>query len=416
MTSRFAPEGYQEEYIGFVKQVTSKPVAAVGRYTSPDAMVSAIRRGVLDVVGAARPSIADPFLPAKIREGRPEDIRECIGCNICVAWNNLSAPMRCTQNPTAGEEWRKGWHPERLPPAGRDGHVLVVGAGPAGLEAARALGRRGYRVTRAEAGAELGGRVTRESRLPGLSAWARVRDYRTYQIKSMANVDVYLESNLSAAQIMELAPDHVAIATGARWRNDGVGRTIREPVPGCADGQVTTPDDIMAGRLPGGPVVIFDDDGYYMASVIAELLIREGRSVTLATTAPIVAQWTQHTLEQGHIEKRLLGLGVRLMPRCRLVAVHEGVVEIAQALDDKAITIEGRLVTVTMRLPVDDLYPALVALGHPSVRRIGDCHGPSTIAAAVYEGHRYAREIGQAADPDAVPFRRDVFDLDRPAI
>ena len=113
-TSRFAPEGYQEEYVAFVKKVTTKPVAVVGRYTSPDAMVSAIKRGVTDMIGAARPSIADPFLPKKIEEGRVEDIRECIGCNICVAWNNVSAPSRCTQNPTFGEEWRKGWHPETI--------------------------------------------------------------------------------------------------------------------------------------------------------------------------------------------------------------------------------------------------------------------------------------------------------------
>ena len=140
-TSRFAPEGYQEDYVAFVKKVTTKPVAIVGRYTSPDAMVSAIRRGVTDLIGAARPSIADPFLPRKVEEGRIEDIRECIGCNICAAWNNLSAPSRCTQNPTFGEEWRKDWHPERVAPAAVKSHVLIVGAGPAGLEAARTAGR-----------------------------------------------------------------------------------------------------------------------------------------------------------------------------------------------------------------------------------------------------------------------------------
>ena len=161
MTSRFAQEGYQEEYISFVKSVTSKPVAAVGRYTSPDTMVSAIRRGVVDMIGAARPSIADPFLPAKIKAGRPEDIRECIGCNVCAAWNNLSAPSRCTQNPTMGEEWRKGWHPETIAPKESDSTVLIIGAGPAGLEAALGLGKRGYNVILAEAGSEAGGRVTR---------------------------------------------------------------------------------------------------------------------------------------------------------------------------------------------------------------------------------------------------------------
>jgi dimethylamine/trimethylamine dehydrogenase len=161
-------------------------------------MVAAIRRGVIDVIGAARPSIADPFLPNKIREGRVEDIRECIGCNICAAWNNLSAPMRCTQNPTVGEEWRKDWHPENIAPKGSDSHALVVGAGPAGLEAARALGQRGYRVTLAEACDELGGRVSRESALLGLSVWARVRDYRVGQIREMANVELYLASEMNA--------------------------------------------------------------------------------------------------------------------------------------------------------------------------------------------------------------------------
>ncbi len=150
-TSRFSEQGDQEPYISFVKSVTGKPVVGVGRYTSPDAMVSLVKRGVMDLIGAARPSIADPFLPRKIEEGRSDDIRECIGCNICVTGDFLATPMRCTQNPTVGEEWRKGWHPERIAAKGSDEKVLVIGAGPAGLECARALGQRGYAVTMAEA-------------------------------------------------------------------------------------------------------------------------------------------------------------------------------------------------------------------------------------------------------------------------
>ena len=180
MSARFSEEGFQERYVAEVKKLTGKPVVGVGRFTSPDMMVSQIRRGVLDFIGAARPSIADPWLPRKIAEGREDEIRECIGCNICRAHNNMGVPIRCTQNPTMGEEYRRGWHPERVPAA--KGHaedsVLVVGGGPAGLECAMTLGKRGYRVMLAEARRELGGRVALESRLPGLSSWGRVRDYR----------------------------------------------------------------------------------------------------------------------------------------------------------------------------------------------------------------------------------------------
>mgnify|MGYP003338557301 FL=1 len=174
-----------------------------------------VRQGVLDMIGAARPSIADPFLPRKVEEGRIEDIRECIGCNICVSGDFTMSPIRCTQNPTMGEEWRRGWHPEKIAPKGSDDKVLVIGAGPAGLEAALALGQRGYEVMLAEAGRELGGRVSLESRLPGLSAWNRVRDYRVFRLKQMANVQICLDSPLSADDVMGFGFEHVAVATGA---------------------------------------------------------------------------------------------------------------------------------------------------------------------------------------------------------
>jgi len=107
-TSRFGDEGGQERYVRGLKQLTSKPVVGVGRFTSADTMVRMVRDGVLDLIGAARPSIADPFLPRKIEEGRFEDIRECIGCNICVTGDFTVTPIRCTQNPSMGEEWRRG--------------------------------------------------------------------------------------------------------------------------------------------------------------------------------------------------------------------------------------------------------------------------------------------------------------------
>ncbi len=266
-SSRFKKEGYQEPYISFVKSLTSKPVVGVGRYTSPDALVSAIRRGVLDFWGAARPSIADPFLPNKVKEGRIEDIRECIGCNICVSSDMLTVPIRCTQNPTIGEEWRRGWHPEIMAPKGARGdkEILIVGGGPAGLECARALGQRGYSVVLTEARAKLGGRVELEAYLPGLSEWRRVIDWRLTQIAKMPQVTLYPGSKMDASDILASGISHVILATGAQWRRDGIGQTHWKPLPG-AEGSaphIFTPDDLLAGRLPHGSVLVFDDNHYY---------------------------------------------------------------------------------------------------------------------------------------------------------
>ena len=201
-----------------IKQLTSKPVVGVGRFTSPDLMVRQIKQGILDFIGAARPSIADPFLPNKIDEGRVEDIRECIGCNICVTGDMTQSLSRCTQNSSFMEEWRKGWHPERMKPATSARKILVVGAGPTGLSAAHRLGLRGYEVALSETSTELGGRVARECRLPGLSAWGRVRDYRQGQIEKMPNVAIYRESKLAADDVFDLGFSDVAIATGSTWR------------------------------------------------------------------------------------------------------------------------------------------------------------------------------------------------------
>jgi dimethylamine/trimethylamine dehydrogenase len=418
-TSRFQPEGYQEEYISFVKSMTTKPVVGVGRFTSPDTMVGQIRRGILDFIGAARPSIADPFLPRKIEEGRIEDIRECIGCNICVAGNNLFVPMRCTQNPTQGEEWRRSWHPERIPPRDSDDAILVVGAGPAGLEAARGLGARGYEVVLAEAGRELGGRVARESRLPGLATWSRVRDYRVGQIGKMTNVSVYLASRMGAAEVREAGCSVVAVATGAIWRRDGTGRALRTPAPGWEQPHVYTPDDVMGGAALDGPVVIYDDDHYYMGGVIAEKLHAGGLDVTLVTPGSLASEFTVYTLEQSAIQRRLLELGVGLRLQHRLSSVGAATVDIACVYTDRLATLPARSVVMVTAMTSDDsLYHelasderALAAAGIRRVTRIGDCYGPGTIAAAVYAGHRFARELG-AEETDEVPFDREIVELD----
>jgi dimethylamine/trimethylamine dehydrogenase len=407
-TSRFSEEGFQDSYTSFVKSVTSKPVVGVGRYTSPDKMVSLIKGGHLDFIGAARPSIADPFLPVKIEQGRIEDIRECIGCNICVSGDLQQVPMRCTQNPTMGEEWRRGWHPERIARKTSDASVLIIGAGPSGLEAARALGQRGYDVTLADRGDQVGGRLTKERLLPGLNAWGRVVDYRQYQISQMANVNLYLGSDMDAAGVAEFGADHVVIATGARWCNSGIGRSTPAPVPVIGDMPVLTPDDIMAGvKPPKGRVLIYDDDHYYMGGVLAEKLRKDGYAVTLVTPAPIVSQWTTNTLEQGRIQARMIELGVEIVPLHSMDEIEgdTALLECVYTEAERPVKCAS-VVMVTMRRPEEALYQALIAQGL-TPDRIGDALAPGTIAAAVWSGHRYARELGEDVSAD-VPFKREL--------
>lgn len=261
--SRFREEGSHEAVIDFVKKLTDKPVVGVGRFTSPDTMVSQVNRGVLDLIGGARPSIADPFLPNKIKQGREDEIRECIGCNICISSWHDGVPVRCTQNATAGEEWRRNWHPEKFSAPGSDDRILIVGGGPAGLEAGLVAARRGYQVTIADSEKEMGGRMRFESQLPGLSAWGRVQDYRLYALQQMANVQLFLDSELEAEDILGLEHQRIAIATGANWTRM-LYSSLEIPHGTLEDKNVYTPDDLAAGVEPGGPVLVYDFDNYYL--------------------------------------------------------------------------------------------------------------------------------------------------------
>jgi dimethylamine/trimethylamine dehydrogenase len=420
VTARFGEEAEQEQYVRGLKQLTSKPVVGVGRFTSPDTMVRMVRSGVLDLIGAARPSIADPFLPRKIQEGRLEDIRECIGCNVCVSGDFTMSPIRCTQNPSMGEEWRRGWHPERMRPRTTPAKVLVLGGGAAGLEAAQCLGKRNYEVILAEATATLGGRVTREARLPGMASYIRVADYRVAQLARLRNVE-RTQGEVTAAEILEYDFDHVAVATGARWRADGVGRHHTQPIPLDPMLPVLTPDHLMTGEPPAGErVVIYDDDHYYMGGVLAELLARAGRHVTLVTPAVCASSWTTNTMEQHRIQRRLLELDVQILASHAVVSTAADALRAACVFTGREREIPAdAAVFVTARLPEDAVYRGLMnrrddwaQAGLKTVRAVGDCLAPGTIAAAVWEGRRYAEELDEPPHRgDTVPFRREVTEL-----
>lgn len=303
---------------------------------------------------------ADPFLPQKIRENRIDEIRECVGCNICVSMDAYGVPLRCTQNPTIGEEWQRNWHPEIIGRAPKAENTLIVGAGPAGLEAALTLAKAGHQVMLAEAAEEVGDRARLEGGLPGLQGYRRVIDYRIWNLQQIGNVDIYTSSPLGADELGDFDAYNIIFATGASWRRDGVGRTGFEPVTWENEDAVFTPGDIISGVVPKGPVVIYDDDHFYLASVLAEHLHAKGCDVTYVTPLESVAAWTAYTLEQKNIISRLKALRIPIHVNAGFTGFRNGVFEFedAYALNGAKSAEAASLVFTGARLPNKELISA----------------------------------------------------------
>ncbi len=431
--SRFFEENHEKPYTGLIKagNHTDKPVVGVGRVTNPDTMIAIVNSGQFDLIGAARPSIADPFLPAKIEAGRLEDIRECIGCNQCIArWETGGTPLVCTQNATAGEEYRRGWHPERFSPArNRDQAVLVVGAGPAGMECAMVLGRRGMSAVHlVEADRDIGGCVNWISQLGhsdgkpnlfrgsarGLGEWARIVSYRKIQLDKLKNVEVHTRARLTLEEVRDYGADIVVIATGCRFATNGLNPVTHEPIVG-ADASLSwqlTPDEVVKGTKPiGERILVVENEHYFMGASIAQKLAGAGHVVTLVTQLPVVAGYMERTLEAPMMHRELHRLHVDLRTEALVEQIAPGCVGLQNVWDpaERSEVAVDTVVLCTARVSNSELYGQLHedSESAPPSYVIGDAAAPRMIVDAIFDGHRLGREIDSPDPGTPLPFIRE---------
>ena len=405
-TSRYFAEGYQLEWTGGIRQATAKPIVGVGRLTSPDRMASIVRSGVWDLVGAARPSIADPFLPQEDRGGPHRRDPRVHG------FERLHHEGRRVRTPRL--------HPER---DGRRGTPPRVAPGALRASVQRREGRprRGCRAPRVwsarsrSAGAgsrpctwsrpsdDIGGRMRWVRRLPTLGDWGRIVDHRKVMLSKLRNVEVITGRRLSAEDVRDYGAQLVVVATGSHWSGEGLQSSTHEPIEGASASlpHVLTPEQVMEGkRPPGGRVVVYDAEGYFVGPGIAELLANEGLEVHLVTSLEVVSPISDLTLEGPMLRQHLHEQGVTAHRGVTVLAVEPGRVSGEDEFEEPWSLEADGIVLVTQQVSDDALYRELVgdpaglaASGIEAVYRIGDCVAPRMISEAIFDGHRLAREI-----------------------
>lgn len=413
--SRLFDQGANQDLKNRVREATKKPIAATGRWTNPDLMVELVRSGKVDLISAARPGIADPFLPRKIADGRFDQFRECIGSNECVR-RGYTGQIACSQNPTIGEEGRRGWHPERFTPAkNRTNPVLIIGAGPAGLECAVVLGRRGFEAVHlVEQSERAGGRLEWFSQLPGFTAWRRVAEHREMWISQLPAVQLVLSKRMTVDEILDYGAEIVIIATGSRWATSGVDFLTQQPIPG-ADATaefVLTPEQILLDHkpLPGRRLAVYDCDADITGVAMAQHLQNLGCEITVISPFADIAHRAALDNIGPTIRTEIIKNGGQLVPSTTLKSVDAEGITIADELGRETRRDVDGLVLVSHRVSDDSLYqdlisdPARLAEANVStVLRAGDCISPRALSDAVFDGHRLAREIDSPNPAEPLP-------------
>jgi len=372
------------------KALRDTPVFAVHRILTPDEAEGILERGEADAITLVRALIADPDWGVKARTGADDTIRWCTGCNQGCYGNLIqSLPINCVTNPAVGRESELGRG--TLQPAARTKRVVVVGGGPAGLEAAWVAAARGHDVTLLEHGHELGGKIRLAQQLPGREELADFADWRAGECERQG-VDVRLGVEANVDDVVSLEPDAVVVATGGRATTAGASKFHPMPVPGSEQPFVLDHERALvdADHLDGR-VVILDVVGHIEAIGLGELLAAGGAEVTVACPLPMPMLLDPETMAAAL--PRMARAGARWRPNTAMVSIgdHEATLIDTLSLTMDTVPVDS-VVIRTHGVPNDDLYFGLQSRV-PEVVRVGDAVAVRPADRAIFDGHRAGRAL-----------------------
>ncbi|MGI8492299.1 MAG: mycofactocin system FadH/OYE family oxidoreductase 2 [Acidimicrobiales bacterium] len=380
------PPGYALFIPSAIRKAVDLPVVGVGRFKDPLQAERALEEGHCDLVGVVRGQIADADFAAKARSGRSEDIRLCLSCNQeCVGRMGLNRWLGCIENPLTGRESVAAnvGRSLRPPPAPR--RVLVVGAGPGGLQAAIRASAGGHRVTVLERSGHPGGQLRLAASVPSRAELGDLVRNQVHEC-AQAGVDIRYGVDATVETVLAEHPDVVVLATGAL---PSVPYWVPTGTP-----QVADVAEVLAGSAaPSGRVLVIDELGFHQATSVAELLADRGAQVTVATNGMVVGQDLGITLDLEHWNYRAAAKGiVQLTDLVPMSMSADASGQIVTLLHHPTGTnVEHSCDWVVLAIPpspAEELYFELVGTPGLEVHRVGDCVAPRRAHAAVIEGER----------------------------